>query len=84
MSRKMSLRLRLTLLTGLLAAATLFLFALVFYVLLQASLLEAIDVDLRGRADLVRSALDADGALQDPASLRTRLRWSSLQLQGSM
>ena len=73
MIRRLSLRLRLTLLTGLLAAATLFLFALVFYLLLEASLLGAIDVDLRGRADLVRGALAADGALQDPASLGASL-----------
>lgn len=69
MIHRLSLRLRLTLLTGLLAAATLFLFALVFYLLLQDSLLGAIDVDLRGRADLVRAALDASDAPQGQASL---------------
>lgn len=71
MTRRLSLRLRLTLLTGLLAAATLFLFALVFYLLLQANLLSATDVDLRGRADLVSAALDTADVSQGPADLGT-------------
>lgn len=71
MTRRLSLRLRLTLLTGLLAAATLFLFALVFYLLLQANLLSATDVDLRGRADLVSAALDSADVSQGAADLGT-------------
>lgn len=82
MIRRLSLRRRLTLLTGLLAAVTLFLFALVFYLLLQASLLGAIDVDLRGRADLVRGALAADGGLEDPASLGAPLALVEFALPG--
>ena len=69
MIRRISLRLRLTLLTGLLAAATLFLFAVVFYLLLQTNLLSAIDVDLRGRADLVSATLDTDDVLQGSSNL---------------
>ena len=82
MIRRLSLRRRLTLLTGLLAAATLFLFALVFYLLLQANLLGAIDVDLRGRADLVRGALTADGGLDDPVSLGAPLALVEFALPG--
>src|SRR3712207_5650342 len=57
----MSLRLRLTLLTGLLTGGIVLLSALVFYLVLQASLLSEIDTNLQGRAALVAHALAAPG-----------------------
>jgi two-component system, OmpR family, sensor kinase len=60
----MSLRLRLTLLTGLLTGGAILLFALVFYLILQDNLFEQVDARLHERADLVRRMLaeDADAA----------------------
>jgi two-component system, OmpR family, sensor kinase len=60
----MSLRLRLTLLTGLLTGGAILLFALVFYLVLQDNLFEEMDARLYERADLVRRMLveDADAA----------------------
>ncbi len=55
----MSLRFRLTLLTGLLTGITLFLFALVFYLFLQDNLLAEIDAQLQARATLVTQRLAA-------------------------
>lgn len=71
----MSLRLRLTLLTGLLTGAALFLFALVFYLFLQDNLLAEIDAQLRARAALVSQRLATveaqavESALLAPSSL---------------
>lgn len=71
----MSLRLRLTLLTGLLTGAALFLFALVFYLFLQDNLLAEIDAQLRARAALVSRQLATveaqavESALLAPSSL---------------
>lgn len=71
----MSLRLRLTLLTGLLTGAALFLFALVFYLFLQDNLLAEIDAQLRARAALVSQRLATveaqavEPALLAPSSL---------------
>ena len=62
---RMSLRLRLTLLTGLLTGAMLLFFALVFYLFLRASLLRDIDDQLRERADLVTRSLATDESLED-------------------
>jgi len=56
----MSLRLRVTLLNGLLTGGTILLFALVFYVVLRANLFEEIDARLHERADLVTRMLEAD------------------------
>ncbi|HEU5100335.1 MAG TPA: ATP-binding protein [Roseiflexaceae bacterium] len=56
----MSLRLRVTLLNGLLTGGTILLFALVFYLVLRANLLEEIDGRLQERADLVTRMLEAD------------------------
>ncbi len=57
----MSLRLRLTLLTGLLTGITLALFALVFYLFLQQSLLAEIDTQLQERATFVIRRLTSAG-----------------------
>lgn len=57
----MSLRLRLTLLTGLLTGITISLFALVFYLFLQQSLLAEIDAQLYARAALVIRRLSTAG-----------------------
>jgi heavy metal sensor kinase len=57
----MSLRLRLTLLTGLLTGVTLTLFALLFYLFLQQSLLAEIDNQLHERAALVIRRLATAG-----------------------
>src|SRR5258706_4724043 len=65
----MSLRLRLTLLTGLLTGGTVLLFALTFYLVLQDDLLDEIDGHLRTRAAQVIEALEADGDLSDDTSL---------------
>jgi heavy metal sensor kinase len=62
---RMSLRLRLTLLTGLLTGAMLLFFALVFYLFLQASLFREIDAQLRERAALVTRSLATGGNLED-------------------
>jgi two-component system, OmpR family, sensor kinase len=56
----MSLRLRVTLLNGILTASTILLFALVFYVVLRANLFEQIDTRLHERADLMTRMLEAD------------------------
>jgi two-component system OmpR family sensor kinase len=65
----MSLRLRLTLLTGLLTGGTVLLFALAFYLVLQDDLLDDVDGHLRERATQVIQALEADGDLSNDASL---------------
>jgi signal transduction histidine kinase len=56
----MSLRLRVTLLNGILTGSTILLFALVFYVVLRANLFEQIDARLHERADLMTRMLEAD------------------------
>jgi two-component system, OmpR family, sensor kinase len=65
----MSLRLRLTLLTGLLTGGTVLLFALAFYLVLQDDLLDEIDGHLSTRAAQVIESLEADGDLSDDTSL---------------
>jgi two-component system, OmpR family, sensor kinase len=65
----MSLRLRLTLLTGLITGGTVLLFALAFYLVLQDDLLDEIDGHLRTRAAQVIETLEADGDLSDDTSL---------------
>jgi signal transduction histidine kinase len=65
----MSLRLRLTVLTGLLTGGTVLLFALVFYLVLQDDLLDEVDGQLRERAELVIQILEADGDLSNDNSL---------------
>jgi heavy metal sensor kinase len=65
----MSLRMRLTLLTGLITGGTVLLFALAFYLVLQDDLLEEIDGHLRTRAAQVIETLEADGDLSDDTSL---------------
>lgn len=56
----MSLRLRLTLLTGLLTAGAVLLFALTFYLVLQDNLFDELDARLHERADLVMRMLSQD------------------------
>src|SRR5262245_51591634 len=56
----MSLRLRLTLLNGLLTGGTVLLFALAFYFVLQDNLYEELDARLQERADLVARMLEED------------------------
>jgi heavy metal sensor kinase len=56
----MSLRLRLTLLTGLLTSGTVLLFALSFYLVLQDNLFEELDGRLHERAELVTRMLAED------------------------
>jgi two-component system, OmpR family, sensor kinase len=56
----MSLRLRLTLLNGLLTGGTVLLFALVFYFVLQDNLFEELDARLHDRAELVTRMLAQD------------------------
>jgi signal transduction histidine kinase len=56
----MSLRLRVTLLNGLLTGGAILLFALVFYLVLRANLIEEVDGRLHERADLVTRMLEAD------------------------
>src|SRR5262245_13714495 len=65
----MSLRLRLTLLTGLITGGTVLLFALTFYLVLQDDLLDEIDAHLHTRAAQVIATLEADGDLSDDTSL---------------
>jgi heavy metal sensor kinase len=65
----MSLRLRLTVLTGLLTVGTVLLFALVFYLVLQDDLLDDVDGHLRERAAQVIHTLTADGDLSNDNSL---------------
>lgn len=65
----MSLRLRLTLLSGLLTSATVLTFALFFYVRLQADLSSKIDAQLQERANLVMQTLRATGGLENNAQL---------------
>jgi signal transduction histidine kinase len=67
----LSLRLRLILLTGLLTCVTLSLFALVFYLFLQANLLREIDAQLQERASLVMRRLAASGNAEGQAALLT-------------
>jgi two-component system, OmpR family, sensor kinase len=59
MNRPASLRLRLTTLVTLLTGGAICLFALIFYLILQANLLREIDVRLQDRAQLVREELIA-------------------------
>lgn len=66
----MSLRLRLTLLTGLLTGSAILLFALVFYLALQDNLFEAVDARLSERASLVARMLEEDA---DAEAGRTRI-----------
>jgi two-component system, OmpR family, sensor kinase len=56
----MSLRLRLTILNGLLSGGVILLFALTFYLILQDNLFEEIDARLHERADLVTRMLAED------------------------
>jgi two-component system, OmpR family, sensor kinase len=56
-----SLRLRLTLLVGLLTGGTLLLFALVFYLVLRANLFNEVDAQLRDRAALMSRVLADQG-----------------------
>ncbi|MGH7461093.1 MAG: histidine kinase dimerization/phospho-acceptor domain-containing protein, partial [Longimicrobiales bacterium] len=65
----MSLRLRLTVLAGLLTGATVLLFALFFYVQLQADLSSEIDAQLQERANLVMQTLEAAGGLENNTNL---------------
>jgi heavy metal sensor kinase len=65
----MSLRLRLTLLTGLITGGAVLLFALAFYLVLQDDLLDDVDGHLRERAAQVIQSLEADGDLSNDASL---------------
>jgi heavy metal sensor kinase len=65
----MSLRLRLTVLAGLLSGGTVLLFALVFYLVLQDDLLDEVDGHLRERATQVIQTLTADGDLSNDDSL---------------
>jgi two-component system OmpR family sensor kinase len=65
----LSLRLRLILLTGLLTGVTLLLFALVFYLFLQANLLREIDAQLQERAALVTHRLAASDDLEGQVAL---------------
>jgi hypothetical protein len=58
-NRPASLRLRLTTLATLLTGGAICLFALIFYLILQANLLREIDVRLQDRAQLVREELIA-------------------------
>ncbi len=62
-----SLRLRLTLLVGLLTLGTILLFALTFYIVLEANLLNQIDSQLRERAALVANTLSTTGASGEAA-----------------
>ncbi len=62
---RLSLRLRLTLLTALLTGGTVLLFALLFYLILQANLLSEIDQRLRERAALVIASLRSSSDNQD-------------------
>jgi hypothetical protein len=66
--RWLSLRLRLTLLTTLLTGGTVLLFALLFYLILQANLLSGIDQRLRERAALVITALQSSNNKQDSSA----------------
>ncbi len=68
-STPLSLRLRLTLLTGLLTGGTLLLFALVFYLVLRGSLHREIDARLRERAALLSRAVAASGSAGSAPSL---------------
>jgi len=63
--RRLTLRLRLTLLTALLTGGTVLLFALLFYLILQANLLGEIDRRLRERAGLVITSLRSSAESQD-------------------
>ncbi|MEM8533009.1 MAG: ATP-binding protein [Chloroflexota bacterium] len=53
----MSLRLRLTILSGLITGGSVLLFATAFYVILQTNLLREVDQQLRDRADIVTATL---------------------------
>src|SRR5690349_9549736 len=57
----LSLRLRLTLLVGLLTGGAVLLFAVTFYLVLQSNLLQEVDARLRERAQLVAGALRSSG-----------------------
>src|SRR5688572_14997141 len=69
MTRTMSLRLRLTLLSGLLTGVTILVFAITFQILLEAALLREIDRDLRTRAALVQRTLRLTGAPGVPSEI---------------
>jgi two-component system, OmpR family, sensor kinase len=69
MIRLSSLRLRLTLLTALLTGGTVLLFALIFYLVLQANLLSEVDTRLQERAALVITALGSSPNDDDSARL---------------
>ena len=63
--KRLSLRLRLTLLTALLTGGTVLMFALLFYVILQANLLSEIDRRLGERAALVIASLRTTSDAED-------------------
>jgi two-component system OmpR family sensor kinase len=66
--KRLSLRLRLTLLTALLTGGTVLLFAVLFYFILQANLLNEIDRRLRERAALVATSLQSANDKQDSSA----------------
>jgi len=63
--RRLTLRLRLTILTALLTGGTVLLFALLFYLILQANLLRETDRRLSERAGLVTASLRSSVDKQD-------------------
>lgn len=65
----MSLRMRLTVLTGLLTSSIVLLSALVFYLVLRASLFNDVDARIRERATLVAHTLAAPGDTVDTRDL---------------
>jgi heavy metal sensor kinase len=65
---RLSLRLRLTLLTALLTGGTVLLFALIFYLILRANLLSEIDQRLGERAALVTTSLRSSKDKQDSSA----------------
>jgi heavy metal sensor kinase len=68
---RMSLQVRLVLLTGLLTGVMLLLFALVFYLFLRANLLSEIDAHLQERATLVMRSFATDSGPEGRANLLT-------------
>jgi two-component system, OmpR family, sensor kinase len=66
--RLLSLRVRLTLLTAVLTGGTVLLFALIFYLVLQANLLSEIDKRLQERAALVITTLSSSGEKYDSST----------------
>jgi two-component system, OmpR family, sensor kinase len=65
---RLSLRMRLTLLTALLTGGTVLLFALIFYLVLEANLLNETDERLRERAALVITTLRSSGDKQNSSA----------------